>query len=332
MQINSLEHTFEKGEEVCTCKFVLYWLHGPNERTKTLTKIEHICLIRSETAETDLTLAPFLNLSRDKLKMASQCCNVSTCQHKPTPQHRESKAGLKKKTKSSKKPVRTTGRFKGIPFSLLLSGFDEVKRINVFLTGGWENTEQDKDLGGKFCLTENNGVSGSHFILIENLEKDLSPSTIVDFINNQVSVHSQAQLFPSLSFEPYARGVIVVDSQEELQKLADFLDNPAHIISSSRGRPWVITEKRLRHGLVGTPGAEVSDLTTLSEIYPWDASPEVGENIKIFSTGTAEYNRGKRLRELFLKFAEHRRNILKKFALEETKIMPPIKQECTHIC
>lgn len=95
-----------------------------------------------------------------------------------------------------------------------------------------EANRQDKDLGGS-----NMRESGiHHFILIENLEKDLSPSSIMEFIHKQTSISAEAYIFPNLSSESFTRGAIVVECKEKLKKMYDFLNNPDHIVTSSRGR------------------------------------------------------------------------------------------------
>lgn len=87
--------------------------------------------------------------------------------------------------------------------------------------------EDDKDLGGQ--------CPSSHYMFIENFERNLLPSSFRDFIYEHTSVPSQAYILPC-PFMPYARGIIVVDSEDKRQKILQFLDNPAHLIVSSTGR------------------------------------------------------------------------------------------------
>lgn len=88
--------------------------------------------------------------------------------------------------------------------------------------------DHDKDLGGQ--------CSNYHLILVENLERNLLPSSLRDFIHEHTSVLSQVHVFPCPSYMPYARGIIVADCEKKLQKIQQFLDNPIHLIVSSRGR------------------------------------------------------------------------------------------------
>ncbi|KAL6572655.1 putative ubiquitin-conjugating enzyme E2 23 [Orobanche minor] len=82
-----------------------------------------------------------------------------------------------------------------------------------------------------------------HFILINNLEKDLTPSEIKKFIHEKTTILPEACVFPSLSTDPFARGAIMVDSKKKAQTIQEYLENKDHFVVSSRGRPWVITMK-----------------------------------------------------------------------------------------
>lgn len=76
-----------------------------------------------------------------------------------------------------------------------------------------------------------------HFIILENLEKDLSPVLMKDFIYEQTSIPTHTYVFQSLSNEPYARGVIIVDSKQKLKRIHEFISNPNHfIVSTFSGR------------------------------------------------------------------------------------------------
>jgi len=86
-------------------------------------------------------------------------------------------------------------------------------------------SRDDNDLGG--C---------SSVFLIDNLDKDLSPSTIVEFIHSRTSLSVQACVFPSMSSEMYTQGAIVLNCRKNLEKLSKFLDCQDHIIMSKRGR------------------------------------------------------------------------------------------------
>lgn len=71
---------------------------------------------------------------------------------------------------------------------------------------------------------------------IENLENDLSPSIVREFISKEVHVPSQVILYPGLLSYSSCKGSIFVRAKELAEKLFDFLFNPAHMIVSTKGR------------------------------------------------------------------------------------------------
>jgi hypothetical protein len=73
-------------------------------------------------------------------------------------------------------------------------------------------------------------------ILIGNLDKELCPSTAVEFLYKHTQVSASVFIFPSLSLEIYTRGAIMLHTEQDFQKLCDFLTNPNYIITSSTGR------------------------------------------------------------------------------------------------
>jgi hypothetical protein len=76
-------------------------------------------------------------------------------------------------------------------------------------------------------------------ILMGNLDKQLCPSTAVEFLYKHTQVSASIFIFPSLSSEIYTRGAIMLQTERDFQKLCDFLTNPKHIITSSTGRYYV---------------------------------------------------------------------------------------------
>ncbi|KAF8412631.1 hypothetical protein HHK36_000600 [Tetracentron sinense] len=251
------EHSYVEGEEVCSCTFVVFWEHGPNAGNLTSIHIEHICLIQSGNAQIDPTLASFLKTSGEKLEVALRNSGLSS----------EGDVSVSRSGTWHSGTCGSTVPSNGPAFKLQ-SSMSESGRVN----SQQERIRQDIDLGGKtFCMKNLEGTGNYHYLIIENLEKDLSPLKIVEFIYKKTTISPQAYVFPSLSSEPYTRAIIVSDSEEKLEKLYDFLDNPAYIIISSRGRPWVITEKVLKRGTfratfgVLMPKSEVSFRVMISD-------------------------------------------------------------------
>lgn len=152
-----------------------------------------------------------------------------------------------------------------------------------------------------------------YFVLVENLEKHVSPSTIVDFVRDATSVEVEAFVFLSLSSEPYTRGALVVNTLEELERLCSFMDKKDQMIISSKGRPWIL------------PTSSGTDWVIPSF---WCLEPDVkntrlhstGTQLRIVKLGSDEYSKAERLRELFLEFTKHQEQLFKRLALEEDNI------------
>lgn len=108
--------------------------------------------------------------------------------------------------------------------------------ISYLILNDLSNTgmsDNPSDMGGRDDM-DIGGVP--YMVTVENLEKGISPFTIMEFIHQQVSITCQASVSPSKSSESYTCGIILLDSKKNLDKLSDFLDSPDHIIISSTGR------------------------------------------------------------------------------------------------
>lgn len=184
----------------------------------------------------------------------------------------------------------------------------------IRLKVGWaedinEINRQDADLGG----------ADNYLILIENLEKDLSPSTITEFIHQQTSIVSQSYVFASSSKESYARGAIVLNTHKDLQVLCKFFNNPGHIIISSRGRPWVVARNILWRDISAPTGTCM--LKSQKKLQNGNAG--ISHELKLAYSGTEEFKKAKLLRDLHAEFTFHLERLHKRLATEEKKILQP---------
>ncbi|GAU19580.1 hypothetical protein TSUD_303930, partial [Trifolium subterraneum] len=109
-------------------------------------------------------------------------------------------------------------------------------KLSVVRACSPEGRMEDMELEGKrnVCM-----------VLIGNLDKELRPSTAVEFLYQHTLVTASVFIFPSLSSETFTRAAIMLPTEKDLEKLGNFLANPNHIITSSTGRPWVIMEKQV---------------------------------------------------------------------------------------
>ncbi|XP_008380013.4 uncharacterized protein [Malus domestica] len=155
-----------------------------------------------------------------------------------------------------------------------------------------------------------------YIMAIENMEKGLSPLKIVEFIHQQLSISCQAFVSPSLSSEWYTRGTILLNSRKNVDKLSDFLESTDHIIISSSGRPWVMTEKRRAHERLR--GSIVNSMLISQKLL--ERRTSTCNELKVASSGTEEYMRAKLLQDLFCEYSNQQRRLHQKLLVEEGKI------------
>ncbi|XP_015166217.1 uncharacterized protein [Solanum tuberosum] len=233
--IHNENHTFHNGVEECVCTFVLSWLHGPKKDDLANSGIEGICIIKG-TTQVDPRISSFLELVNQKLRKSS-CKSTSTSEQNNSASKGSSRT---KRVRYLSSEQKSDSSFKGI--SSAKNAVDV--RCTTEATDSSRHWDHDKDLGGQ--------CSNYHLMLVENLERTLFPSSLRDFIHKHTSVWSQAYISPCPSYMPYARGIIVVDCEEKLKEINRFLDNPTHLVVSSKGRPMVISERDMRQSMIKT--------------------------------------------------------------------------------
>ncbi|KAK0588491.1 hypothetical protein LWI29_001620 [Acer saccharum] len=173
-----------------------------------------------------------------------------------------------------------------------------------------KRNREDADFGG---------VGNYYTILLENVEKELSPSTIIEFIHRQTSITAQAYVLPSLSSEHYTRSVIVLDFQKDLEDLCGFLNNPDHFIVSSKGRLWVVAKNFSRHDIFRASSIETPMFASQRKLQYVNCGK--GDELKVVRSGTEEYKTAKELRDLLVEFSSHQERLHKSLAFEERKIL-----------
>ncbi|XP_015166218.1 uncharacterized protein [Solanum tuberosum] len=231
--IHNENHTFHNGVEECVCTFVLSWLHGPKKDDLANSGIEGICIIKG-TTQVDPRISSFLELVNQKLRKSS-CKSTSTSEQNNSASKGSSRT---KRVRYLSSEQKSDSSFKGI------SSAKNAVDVRCTTEDSSRHWDHDKDLGGQ--------CSNYHLMLVENLERTLFPSSLRDFIHKHTSVWSQAYISPCPSYMPYARGIIVVDCEEKLKEINRFLDNPTHLVVSSKGRPMVISERDMRQSMIKT--------------------------------------------------------------------------------
>lgn len=64
------EHSSKTAEELCSCRFILLWLHGPNYGNLTASTIENICIVQP-VLELDPVVASFLKVAKERTECIS---------------------------------------------------------------------------------------------------------------------------------------------------------------------------------------------------------------------------------------------------------------------
>ncbi|KAL8519802.1 hypothetical protein ACS0TY_010659 [Phlomoides rotata] len=290
-------HSYSDGEEECLCTFLLFWKHGRGHGTITSAKIASICIIKPAIG-IDYRISAFAKMAKEKIK-SSKCISASVSLDSTSIDNCH--VFVEKKSGSCRNKPQE------IKSQMRRSEDSENNNYNQW-------TSQDEDMGPKHCTTDGLATYDDHYsILLSNLEKDITPSAIKNFIYKQTAILPEAYVFPRLLSDPFARGAIVVDCQKKVQIIYEFLGSPNHLVVSSRGRPWVVTEK------AGTFG---SNILNLIPIAPGQITHKITcEELKVVRTGTESYKRAKQLRDLFVEYMNHESKLCKNLAFEEKRIL-----------
>ncbi|KAL9265915.1 hypothetical protein AKJ16_DCAP21930 [Drosera capensis] len=182
---------------------------------------------------------------------------------------------------------------------------------------------QDLDLGGADTSKRTAKLSSvPHIMLVDNLEKNITPSAIVNFIGRCTSTSTDAYVFPSLWFESYTTGALLANSAEKLQRLQTFLTKPDQIITSSRGRPWVVPDITKYDSCSASYGfPELNAQIKMPQIKSESGVEE--HALKVVHAGSEEYTKAELLRLMFLEFSNHQHRLHRRLLFEEGRILGP---------
>ncbi|KAK9938151.1 hypothetical protein M0R45_014906 [Rubus argutus] len=294
------EHRFVKGEQECTCSFILEWIHGPRVGTLTVLALENICRVWLPTVdeEIDPSLTSFLNEAKEKIENTfSNSIGTSLLEGAYATDNNASRLRKRYKGSSSQRLDKDTTRARG---SLASSSSSKEMIDEPSSRDG-----HDMDIGGV-----------PHIIFVENLEKGISSFTIMAFIYQQLSISCQAFVSPSKPSEVYTRGIIMLNSKKNLDKLSEFLGSPDRIIISSRGRPWAVTQDTL---VDDTLRASIETFKLTSQ--PLGSRTRSSNELKVVISGSQEYRKAKLLKDLFKEFTDHQRGLHERLLYEEGRIL-----------
>ncbi|XP_038714519.1 uncharacterized protein LOC120008082 [Tripterygium wilfordii] len=294
----SQKHSIENGEEECRCTFILLWQHGLYADCLSSNNIESMCLIQ-HNAQLDPMVSSFLAIAREKIKAISRS---SPLKRKLTFAERWQQG--KKCAKTSASRIHPPGA----PLGFIPEETEDSWKTRK-IGNHYERIGQDADIGG---------TGRCQVVLINNLDKELSPPTIIDFIHKQTTVSIQAHILPSSLSDTFTSAIIVSNCKENLEKLCEFLESPNHIIMSAKGRPWVVTKKFSWHAAYRTTHEK---LILKSQNKLSNRNGGIGDELQVVYSGTGKYGTAKELRDLFMEFSNHQQKLHKRLAAEEAKIL-----------
>ncbi|KAE8651356.1 uncharacterized protein LOC101219940 [Cucumis sativus] len=307
--VDYLEHSYANGEEECLCNFILLWQHGPNSGNLTIASIANMCQIQFDKIN-DTVLATFFRNVREKIETRMNRGDICSEDRLPTHngggacQKDDCSLKLKHRLSFFERMDQETRRAKRS------SGDVEPWEDRQSLSSRKSDViEQDTDIGG---------VKYQYMILLENLDKGFSPVKLAKFLYEETLISPRVHIFPSLTFELYARGAVVMNCRRKLKRLYDFLDSPDHVILSSQGRPLVVTGRIARHETFGTLAAGAMVLDSGNK-FGNEKDGRAWE-LKVVKVGTNEYLNAKHMKELFMEFLSHQRGLHQRLAMEESKI------------
>ncbi|CAI9090782.1 OLC1v1025631C3 [Oldenlandia corymbosa var. corymbosa] len=291
-EVEHKKHSFADGEEECLCSFMLCWLHGPMSGSMALGKIAGICAIQT-AALNDPRITTFSNLTKERIRNACSECKYggpSSCKEHIN-HSSDQKSASKRKLQDSE-----------------VESFNQKERKELDLG---VHIDPDEDMGGSDSV--NSG--GCYFLLIDNLEKDLSTSAISQFILGNTLASPRAYLFPRKPYLASRAGAIASDSKENIRKIHDFLVHSEHLIVSASGRPWVVHDEVLDSSCGEILGGLLS---RSQDQFQW---PSLKQELKVVYSGTEAYNTAKQLRDLFVDFLHHEQLLYERLVLKETEIL-----------
>ncbi|CAN1316097.1 hypothetical protein LINPERPRIM_LOCUS29937 [Linum perenne] len=199
---------------------------------------------------------------------------------------------------------------KGTAVSVSHSFHDHDNRFYDAVVDNVEENGEDADLGGhipRFAL------------LVDNLEKDISPSALMHLIHQETSLLVGVRISPIMYPETFTKAVIVVESGEQLEELCKFLDSPSHFVVSESGRPLVVTEKNFNLDTLARPMENLKANGLASCVQR--RSIETNCGLRVVKDGSVEYEAAKRMKVIFMEFAEHEKIMIEDLAEKEKDIM-----------
>lgn len=132
MQVFFSTHKVDRGEDVCTCKFAVKWLHGPLSGEKTTLHIGNICLIPSLIVQ-DPVLDEFLDKVRKSVEVGRNIVDQTDGHLPSTPRQGIESITEKQDSSFSRFPDEIPGSVKGCTLKTPLDSLHNYEvRVYIF--------------------------------------------------------------------------------------------------------------------------------------------------------------------------------------------------------
>lgn len=290
-KISRLKHIIVSGEAQCMCTYDIVWLSGPKEGQRDTVHCENIYLLQSGSVQSHPVLKDFVKLLRHKKDCKAQ--------------------SIVEKSMIKRYNLRNAGSRQADELIRMKNGYGwSIAPTSDCLKTLYFDGHEREDM-----KSEENFFPRSQILLLDNLEKDVTPSDVLGVIHQATSSWVKVYISPSRKFEPFTKGFVCFKDQASFQKAYEYLRSERISIVSSKGRPWVVfdAEDGLCEGSFG-------GLTTGTEVLHPSFGSLVSNKIRILHKGTPEYEQAELLKQNFLNWRRCLKKIHRRLGEEESEI------------
>ncbi|KAH9329766.1 hypothetical protein KI387_001874, partial [Taxus chinensis] len=143
----------------------------------------------------------------------------------------------------------------------------------------------------------------SEILVLDNLEKDVSPFDVKDAISSMGCSVLHVYILPTLKLEHFTRGFVWFQDRASLMKALSYLQDDNLFVTSSNGRPWVVLH---------------IDGVFEGIFEGFNIEPKYSSSrISFVYKGTEDFEKAKKRKNIFLEFKEQLTLLHKRLEFEE---------------
>lgn len=159
-------------------------------------------------------------------------------------------------------------------------------------------------------IAQGREFSALEALVLDNLEKDVNPFDVKEFITSLGCRVTHVHVLPALKLEQFTRGFVWFQDRASLVKALNCFQDESFFIVSSNGRPWILPD--IDDGAFGT--GSISESFNIKSECRKQCTPS---KILIVHKGTEDFEKAKRRKTLFLEFKEQLTLLHKRLVFEE---------------